>query len=285
MNDKMSQAIAAARSGQSQKAQVLLAQILKDDQANINAWFLLSHLVDAPKKKTAFLKRVLALDPQHTQAQNALTELEKPPVVETPPVPEPEPITEPEPKPTPIIEEALPEIEEQETAYNLDEPQAQEIPAPITSFEEEDLLSQAEGGSLPDWLTTEEDDVLTPEDLAAEALPDFTDSVAIEDLPDWLTKTNIEDWTAEKPWEQAESSIDIESDVEESVETEPEPEPEPIKSVIDVAAESPAPDLPLVEPKPAKRSSDRTLSIVFNILIILAALVIIGLLYLVISSL
>lgn len=310
MNDKMSQAIAAARSGQSQKAQVLLAQILKQDQTDVNAWFLLSHLVEAPEKKTAFLNKVLTLDPQHQKAQQALAALQPLPAESLVPVSEPEPIATPEPfvepepevipEPEPNIVEAEAELEEQETAYNLEEKVDETaVPRPIIAAEEsnDDLLVQAENNALPSWLT-DDDDVLKPEDLAAEALSDFTESAAKEDLPDWLTNTIIDEWTAEKPWEQAEDSlealdfdddeIDVDVVVEEKMAPLPEPEPEIVKSAVDVAAEHeqevPAP-LPNKLAKPSKRTSDRTLNIVLIILIIVAFLVLIGLLFIVISNL
>ena len=307
MNDKMSQAIAAARSGQSQKAQALLAQILKADQSNVNAWFLLSHLVDDPAKKTAFLKRILALDPSHQKAQQALTVLEpKPePVEELATVgAEPQRAAVPEPQPQPVIATSDPipnvaeepdidkeaAIEEQETAYNLEDGEEETaVPMPIISSESDDLLAQADSNTLPSWLQ-EDDEILTPEDLAAEALPDFTDSVAIEDLPDWLTKTNIDDWTAEKPWEQAEESLDIDFDDEPTDELESilEPEPEIIKSAVDIAAEQqdsmPQPATISETQKPVKRTNDRTLNIILTILIIVAFFALIGLIYIVITG-
>lgn len=309
MNDKMSQAITAARSGQSQKAQVLLAQILKEDQTNVNAWFLLSHLVDAPEKKTAFLKRVITLDPQHQKAQQALASI-KPKdaiVADKEQAPVPEPITASTPEP---ISETQSVAEEQETAYQLAESSEEPSPTPIiapdiedvtipqateplstAATSQEDLLEQAESNTLPSWLTdSEADDVLSPEALAAEALPDFTESVAIEDLPDWLTKTNIDDWTAEKPWEQAEENLDfdLEDELPETFEETIEPEPKVAKSVVEVAAEeqkmaettSPSTIAP-----PKKRTSDRGLNVTLSILIIIAVIVLVWLLYIVITSL
>jgi hypothetical protein len=76
MNPKMQQAIVAARTGQNKEAQILLTQVLKEDPEEVQAWFLLSHLVESEQKQLTYLKRVLALDPHHEKAAQQLAQLE-----------------------------------------------------------------------------------------------------------------------------------------------------------------------------------------------------------------
>ncbi len=82
MDERLAQAIAAARHGQKKEAQFLLTQLLKENPEEAQGWFLLSHLVDDSTKKQAFLQKVLALDPTHEKAQSALKNLTaaKPPM-------------------------------------------------------------------------------------------------------------------------------------------------------------------------------------------------------------
>ncbi|GAB4282492.1 MAG: hypothetical protein Kow0080_36420 [Candidatus Promineifilaceae bacterium] len=75
MDERLAQAIAAARHGQKKEAQFLLTQLLKDNPEETQGWFLLSHLVDDPTQKQAFLQKVLALDPAHEKAQSTLKKL------------------------------------------------------------------------------------------------------------------------------------------------------------------------------------------------------------------
>lgn len=278
MNVKLQQAIGAARVGESQKAQVLLAQILKEDTRNVHAWFLLSHLVESKEKKVAFLQKVLELEPAHQKAQERLADLLQP-------------VIEPEPQ---IVESEVEEVVEETAVIALSEDQ----PTPVIFTEPaEDHLFQTDDSDdffadddeeLPAWLTASNDDVLTPEELAAEVLPEFSDAVDADDLPDWLTKTNIDDWTAEKPWEQAEDLFD---DIEFDDDDEEEPvahvtKPVPIKSVIDVARELQQPDPPPLTPEklPATKN-DSWLNRILIFLIVVAAIVLIMLLYIVINSL
>jgi cytochrome c-type biogenesis protein CcmH/NrfG len=93
MNLKLQQAINATREGQSKEAQVLLTQVLTEDPEEVQAWFLLSLLVDSEQKQIAYLRKVLELDPQHEKAAHRLAQLEA--------VAEPETGAEPELQPLP----------------------------------------------------------------------------------------------------------------------------------------------------------------------------------------
>lgn len=75
MNQKLQQAIAAARSGDNKKAQYLLTQTLQENPEETQAWYLLSLLVDSEEKQIAYLNRVLAIDPAHEKAQERLAAL------------------------------------------------------------------------------------------------------------------------------------------------------------------------------------------------------------------
>ncbi len=76
MNQKLQQAMAAAQSGKSREAQVLLTQVLSEEPEEVQAWFLLSHLVESKQKQLAYLKKVVELDPGHEKAVERLSELE-----------------------------------------------------------------------------------------------------------------------------------------------------------------------------------------------------------------
>ena len=278
MNVKLQQAIGAARAGESQKAQVLLAQILKEDTRNVHAWFLLSHLVESKEKKVAFLQKVLDIDPNHQKAKERLAELASPEAAAA--VQEVAPVVEDviEAEETAVV--APPEPEEQPTPVIFTEPAADEL---FSTDDDDDLFDDDD--DLPAWLSADDESILTPEALAAEALPDFSDSVDPDDLPDWLTKTNIDDWTATKPWEQAEDLLDDLDTFEEEEEEEIIKEPVPVKSVIDVARELQEPDPPpLVPDKLPAAKNDSWLNRVLIFLIVVAAVVLILLLYIVITS-
>jgi hypothetical protein len=76
MNPKFQQAVSAVRSGQHKEAQYLLTQLLKDDPGDAQAWFLLSQLVDSDQRRLSYLKRVIALEPDHELALQQLAEAE-----------------------------------------------------------------------------------------------------------------------------------------------------------------------------------------------------------------
>lgn len=72
MSQKLQEAVAAARAGESETAQRLLADILTKNPDEVQAWFLLSHLVESEPKQLAYLKKVISLDPTHVKAQQRL---------------------------------------------------------------------------------------------------------------------------------------------------------------------------------------------------------------------
>lgn len=80
MSQQFQEAVAAARAGEKETAQHLLIDILEENPAETQAWFLLSHLVDGEEKQVAYLKKVVALDPTHAKARQRLSQLQPQPV-------------------------------------------------------------------------------------------------------------------------------------------------------------------------------------------------------------
>jgi tetratricopeptide (TPR) repeat protein len=69
--------IAAARAGQAAQARTLLLRVVEADQRNVQAWYWLSRVADAPEEREICLENVLALDPAHTAVQAQLAELRR----------------------------------------------------------------------------------------------------------------------------------------------------------------------------------------------------------------
>jgi hypothetical protein len=194
MNEKLQQAIAAARNGQSKEAQLLLTQALKENSEETQAWFLLSTLVESKQKKLVYLGKVLALDPQHSKAQQMLARLQE-------------------------TKESV--AEEEETAVSpTPEPEPEEepiLPSPV-SVDSADYLAQEKGDTVPDWLADEAG-------LEWEEMPSMEDSLeldeitAIEDVPDWLQEGVSDTWS-EEPKAEVEAD-EVETAVSLPEETEP----------------------------------------------------------------
>lgn len=166
MSQKLKQAIAATRAGQSKEAQILLAQVLQENPSNTQAWYLLSLLVDSPSKKQAYLNKVVALDPTHEKAQQALVQLH-----------------------------VLPEVAEvgevvEETAVSTPPPA---IPA---IDDETDFTAEAVEEPIPDWLADVQPVVTETEaDVFTEVEPSSP-----EEIPDWLTGATENGWVeSEQP--------------------------------------------------------------------------------------
>jgi hypothetical protein len=154
MNPKLQDAINAARDGELQAAQQLLTDVLKDDPTQIQAWFLLSHLVESSQKQQAYLGKVLTLDPTHEQARQRLALLRSGQAGGTAQAPD-----------------ALP-------------------------AEEPDVLAQAEGDGLPEWMA--EDAELVQAETAV-APPETPAATPEEELPEWLQETVSETFLGVTP--------------------------------------------------------------------------------------
>ena len=63
MTATLQEAIAAARDGDTERAQLLAAEVVQDNPDDANAWYLLSQLVESDGRRAAYLSKTLALDP------------------------------------------------------------------------------------------------------------------------------------------------------------------------------------------------------------------------------
>ena len=185
MNEKLQQAIAATRNGQTKEAQLLLTQILKEDPNQTHAWFLLSHLVDEKQKKIAYLHKVLALDPDHDKARQMLARLEgakaKPAAVEmetavAPPETPPEPAP-PTPEPLPISEKPT------------------------------DFLSQEMAETVPEWLVEEEGEIAAAPVAAQAKTQAGEQGLEMPEVPDWLQEEVSLEETGELAAETRETAV------------------------------------------------------------------------------
>lgn len=69
MSTTLHEAIAAVRAGNMEQAQLLAADIVRENPNDPNGWYLLSQLVDSDARRAAYLGKTLALDPQHSRAR------------------------------------------------------------------------------------------------------------------------------------------------------------------------------------------------------------------------
>ncbi|MBX3056183.1 MAG: hypothetical protein KF770_06885 [Anaerolineae bacterium] len=76
MDQVLAEAIAATRANDKRKAQLLLANNLKENPESVQSWYLLSMLVDSKEKQALYLGKALALDPHHPKAQERLARLQ-----------------------------------------------------------------------------------------------------------------------------------------------------------------------------------------------------------------
>jgi len=81
----LQEAISAARAGDTERAQLLAADVIQRDPDDAQAWYLLSQLVESDARRAAYLRKTLALDPGHARAQAELDEL-SPDLFDTQPI-------------------------------------------------------------------------------------------------------------------------------------------------------------------------------------------------------
>jgi hypothetical protein len=74
MNDRLREAIAVARSGEMREAQLLVAAVLESSPDNAQAWYVMSHLVDSPARRAAYLYKAVSLDPYNERARAELAQ-------------------------------------------------------------------------------------------------------------------------------------------------------------------------------------------------------------------
>ncbi len=184
MDQRLQQAIDAARSGDNREAQRLLTHLLKDDPDQVQAWFLLSHLVESEAKQKAYLGKVLALDPHHVQARQRLVHLHG--------VSAPAPVGE-----------------------MVAETRVAETRAAAVATDSLDLLSQAEGDTVPSWMVAAGEPGVTAVPVAEPAAARAPE-LPLAEIPDWLQRPVSQ--------ESGETAAPVTQDVEiapvfESVET------------------------------------------------------------------
>ena len=69
MTPTLQDAIAAVRAGETERAQLLAADVIRDNPDDAHAWYLLSQLVDSDARRALYLRKTLALDPEHARAR------------------------------------------------------------------------------------------------------------------------------------------------------------------------------------------------------------------------
>ena len=101
MPTMLEQAIAHIRAGETEKARPLLAEALRQNPRDENAWLWMTKCVTELEQKRYCLERVLKLNPQNQYALRSLSHLTKPVPPPAPPkVSQPEPVrVKPVPKP------------------------------------------------------------------------------------------------------------------------------------------------------------------------------------------
>ena len=72
VNDLLREGVAAAKSGQRERARELLMRVVEQDERNAPAWLWLSSVVDGLDDREVCLENVLALDPDNDAARNGL---------------------------------------------------------------------------------------------------------------------------------------------------------------------------------------------------------------------
>ena len=70
------QALDFYKEGDKQRAGALLKEVIEYDPGHIDALYGLSLCTDQPEEKANYLKQILALNPNHAKAQQALSRLE-----------------------------------------------------------------------------------------------------------------------------------------------------------------------------------------------------------------
>jgi hypothetical protein len=77
MNQFVNAALASIKQGDKNKATELLRQAIASDQNDIDAWLVLSALIDQPERKRQCLNRVLTLAPTHKIAREEMLKLDR----------------------------------------------------------------------------------------------------------------------------------------------------------------------------------------------------------------
>jgi pimeloyl-ACP methyl ester carboxylesterase len=85
IDENLRAGIAAAKAGNWERAAALFAQVVKEDPRSEQGWFLLGSYSIAPERREYCFRRVLALNPHHTEARRQLEHISKPVPASIPP--------------------------------------------------------------------------------------------------------------------------------------------------------------------------------------------------------
>lgn len=293
-DERLHQAIAAARAGKYPEAKVLLNRLLEDDPDNTNALFLLSALSETKEQQIARLNRVLEIQPDHSGARSRLEGMGEIPEIDaaqTVATQEDEALAQATAQETLIVPpvEALGEDLEQPAVISLaeagasldnfedqseeliDEPLndasdalaatvvAAKFVEPPVSDDPADFEGQAEGETVPDWMAEDGETIRRPAE-PAEATEFAEPPVVEEELPDWLTDEPLEE--LEEQGQAADMEATLVSDRSAIVQAQEE------------VGEEPTSDLPSSKTKGAKKSRIGALEILLILLVIIAVIVV-----------
>lgn len=222
MNDELQKALAAIKAKDAEGAKMILARLLQDEPDNVPAWLLMSRMAETDVQKAAFLRKILAIDPDHGYARRELSAL-----TETAEEGEAEPALQPaydapagDVEPEASAAELAPAASAVAEEEVLAQPEEQAPPGEQTSPEEQappekaapeadagaeaqdmpvstdpfDYEAQAEGDTLPPWMTEEEVVLEAPVPAATEA----AEEVEEPEIPDWLVEAPESAWLGEE---------------------------------------------------------------------------------------
>lgn len=293
-DERLLQAIAAARAGKYPEAKVLLNRLLEDNPDNANAWFLLSALSETKEQQLERLNRVLEIQPDHQGARSRLesmgeipdidkgqTEafredvaLPEAPVQETLIVPPVEALLEEREQPAEVsLAEASASLDNIEDLNEelIDEPSndtsdalaatvvAATFVEPTVSDNPADFEGQAEGETVPDWMAEDGETIRRPAE-PVEATLIAESPLVDEELPDWLRDEPVEEI------QELGQSADLETTMVSDRSA--------IEQIQDEAGEEPASEPSSSETKGAKKSRIGALEILLIILVIIAVIVV-----------
>lgn len=151
MSTTLHEAIAAVRAGDMEQAQLLAADIVRQNPDDPNGWYLLSQLVDSDARRAAYLGKTLALDPHHARARIEFDSLPPALVADLLPgdvvaVAEAEPAGE---EPTDWVAEAA--VMTETAAAPASEPSEAK---PVAVAEFESAAAAGQPADVPEWLQT-----------------------------------------------------------------------------------------------------------------------------------
>lgn len=234
MKDQLKEALVAVKNGEDVRARVIVAGLLKEQPDNVAGWVLLSKLAENEVQKTAFLHKVIALDPYNEYAAAELSQLEgKEEVVEptepvlaeveaegnglatAPPVSPGKTTVEEAPEgevnlrtgeaglAAPTTELPARELE----IEGVEETEEVETPPTPPPFSEEPVNDdvQEEAEALPPWLADEE----SAEASTATAAVSIEETAPPADLPDWLQEEPEEEWAGDGEGEMIAESAPV----------------------------------------------------------------------------